>query len=78
MRTTVMSDALHGQLVTKLRNERATLSRTVEEIDRNAAGGWIGVALAERRTAETELPSLRRRLDMLTQWIDALWAAREG
>lgn len=72
MRTTVMSDGVHGALIDKLHRERKQAHDAIVLIERNQAAGWKGVPTANRRDQEERLPSLRNRVAEHTEWLDAL------
>lgn len=72
MRTTVMSDMLHGQLVDRLTTERKRASNSIRLIERNRSRDWAGIPTQNRRDQEARLPALVRTQDELTDLIDAL------
>jgi len=75
MRTTTMSDMLHGRLLAKLTDERKGVSDCLRLFERNEANGWKGIPAQNQREQQERLPSLRRRQTELTEYIDALGGA---
>lgn len=72
MRTTTMSDGLHGALVSHLRAERKQATDAIRLIERNSANDWQGIPTRNRREQEERLPRLRIQESRLTEYIDAL------
>lgn len=75
MRTTVMSDMLHGDLIRHLSTQRKGINDAIRLIEKNIENDWKGVPTINRRSSEERLPRLRIEQDRLTDWLDVLNAA---